>query len=146
MPYGFNELSKSAVCTAGEKYEYKIKLEKDTDYRVSFFASSSFNNNVNFRIINEDTGELIMDLPGTSYEDGDLCALQAYFDPSSNKIMHPFFDLSPQNNLNLKIIIDVKEEEFFSGNMEEDEATKHYPTRGCITIFIQSKESEPEGF
>jgi outer membrane receptor for Fe3+-dicitrate len=143
-PYVFNELSKSAVCTAGEKYEYRIELEKNTDYRLSFFASSSFNNNVNFRIINDDTGELIMDLPGSSYEDGDLSALQAYYDPNANKLIHPYFDLSPQKNLNLKIIIDVKEEDNFSGEISDGK--KYNCNRGCVTIFIQSKESEPEGF
>lgn len=145
-PYQINSLSKSAVCRTGEKYEYNIELEKDRDYRLSFFASSVFNNKINFRILNKTTGELLIDLPGVSLDDVQGCALQAYFDNRSNRMVHPFFDLSPGIDTQLKIIIEVDPETSKYELNTKDILASHTQKKGCVTVFVQSKSAEKEGF
>jgi len=145
-PYQINNLSKSAVCRTGEKYEYNIELGKDRDYRLSFFASSVFNNKINFRILNKTTGELLIDLPGVSLDNVQGCALQAYFDNKSNRMVHPFFDLSPEVDTQLKIIIEVDSETSkYEFNTNDILASSHQK-KGCVTVFVQSKSAEKEGF
>ncbi len=145
-PYKINELSKSAICKTGEKYEYNIELKKDKDYRLSFFASSVFNNKINFKILNKTTGELLINLPGVSIDDVQGCALKEYFDDKSNKLVHPFFNFSPKVYTQLKIIIEV--------DLEPDKHLLHTNNllasndqkKGCVTVFVQTKDLEVEGF
>ena len=54
-PFKFNSLSKSAQCVTGRKYEFVVPLNAGRDYRISFYASPVFNNNINFRIIDVNT-------------------------------------------------------------------------------------------
>lgn len=145
-PYQFNDLSKSAVCKTGEKYEYNIELKKGKEYRLTFFASSVFNNKINFRIINKSTGEQIMNLPGVKIDDVQGCVLEAYFDDQANRRVHPYFDFLPDNDTPLKIIIEVESEK---SNYEYDTQSllaKDDQKKGCVTVYVQSKLAEEEGF
>ncbi|OQY04780.1 MAG: hypothetical protein B6I20_02405 [Bacteroidetes bacterium 4572_117] len=95
-PFGFNDLSKSAQCLTGKKYEFLLPLTKGKDYRISFFASPVFNNNIQFRIIDVNSGKKVFDLPGESEANNKgECVLKAYFDNKLNKLVHPYFDFFP---------------------------------------------------
>ena len=63
-PYSFNNLSKSAQCYTGKKYEFMLPLIQGKDYRIAFYASPVFNNDINFRIIDMNSGTKVLDLPG----------------------------------------------------------------------------------
>lgn len=144
-PYKINDLSKSAICKTGEKYEYNIDLQKNKDYRLTFFASSVFNNRINFKIYNKKTGEMIMNLPGISIDNIQGCALEAYFDKDKNRMVHPFFDFSPNIDTQLEIIIEVESDKS-SYEFDAKSLIASNEKKGCITVFVQSKDSEPEGF
>lgn len=146
-PFKFNSLSKSAQCVTGRKYEFVVPLNAGRDYRISFYASPVFNNNINFRIIDLNTGQKVMDLPGESsnYDQKGTCVLRPYIDPSSGKSVHPYFDFYPASSTQLKIIIDIpsiKQENSENGsNFNAPEERK----RGCVTVFIQDKKSADNG-
>jgi hypothetical protein len=146
-PFAFNNLSKSAQCVTGKKYEFMVPLIKGKDYRFTFYASPIFNNQINFRIIDMNSGEKVLDLPGegTSAAKGQS-VLREYFDEGLKKMVHPYFDILPNSSTTLKIIIDV-----LSADTEEktDQSSFKAPEerkKGCITVFIQDKVSEDVGF
>jgi len=145
-PYKFNELSKSAVCRTGEKYEYLMKLEKNSDYRISFFASTVFNNNINFKILNNGSGEILIDMPGLTDDTKKLNALEVYFDSETNKLIHPFFDLSPKLDTEIKILVDIIPENLEAYTEPNGILVQNNQKKGCVTIFIQSKPTEIDGF
>ena len=145
-PYEFSELSKSAVCKTGEKYEYDIKLEKNSDYRISFFASTVFNNNINFKILNTGSGEILIDMPGLTNETKQPNALEVYFDSETNKFIHPFFDLSPKTDTEIKILVDVISENLEVNSSQTSILVENNQKKGCVTVFIQSKPTEVDGF
>jgi hypothetical protein len=50
-PYKFNDLSKSAQCLTGKTYEFVLTLTKGKEYRMSFFASPVFNNDIQWPVV-----------------------------------------------------------------------------------------------
>ncbi len=145
-PYKFNSLSKSAQCLTGKKYEFVVPLNAGRDYRISFYASPVFNNNINFRIIDMNTGQKVMDLPGEviEYDKKGSCVLKPYTDPASGKSIHPYFDFYPSSSTQLKIIIDIpsiKQSENEGSNFNAPEERR----KGCVTVFIQDKKSAESG-
>jgi hypothetical protein len=146
-PFVFNDLSKSAQCYTGKKYEFVVPLLKGKDYRISFFASPIFNNKISFRIIDMNSGQKVLDLPGeTSSSAKGECVLREYFDEAQNKLIHPFFDFYPSSATTLKVIIDIAAGE---GEKPATEGVSQAPEdkkKGCVTIFIQDKKSEEGGF
>ncbi len=145
-PYQFSELSKSAVCKTGEQYEYLMKLEKNSDYRISFFASTIFNNNINFKILNTGSGEILIDMPGLSDNTKQGNALEVYFDSETNKFIHPYFDLSSKTDTDIKIIVDVLQDNLQVESSPKSILAASDQKKGCVTIFIQSKPTEVDGF
>ncbi len=145
--YTYNMSSKSAACLTGKKYEFMLSLSSGKDYRISFFASSVFNNKINFRIIDTSSGNKVLDLPGESDDARKgSCVLREYLDKDKNKMIHPYFDFHPNSTTTLKIIIDVLEKE-----QEEVASAGGYNSpkdvdKGCITVFIQDREAEQTGF
>jgi len=146
-PYNFNNLSKSAQCYTGKKYEFMLPLMQGKDYRLTFFASPIFNNDITFRIIDMNSGDKVLDLPGEveGAEKG-TCVLREYFDTDLNKMVHPYFDFHPSSSTTLKIIIDIastdkKKKETGSAFTAPEERQK-----GCVTVFIQDKKAEDIGF
>ena len=132
-PYKINSMSKSAVCVSGHKYEFVVPLQKGYEYRIIFFASSVFNNKINFKIVDLNTGETVLDLPGESEtNDKGTAALASYYDEKLNTEVHPYFDFIPQTTTNFKIIIDVEPQEDL--------------IKGCVAVMILDKESEEGGF
>ncbi len=144
--FTFNNLSKSAACVTGKKYEFILPLMKGKDYRISFFASSIFNNKINFRIIDTSSGSKVLDLPG-DVEDAQkgTCVLKEYLDKVENKMIHPYFDFHPTSSTTLKIIIDIAEKEQPQTTSEGYSAPKEFE-KGCITVFVQDKKAEELGF
>jgi len=147
-PFAFNDLSKSAQCVTGKKYEFLVPLMKGKDYRFTFFASPIFNNQVNFRIIDMNTNEKVLDLPGESTNAAKgMSVLREYFDENSKKMVHPYFDFAPNGATTLKIIIEVLSAE--EDKPATDQSSFKAPEdrkKGCITVFIQDKISEDVGF
>lgn len=144
--YNFNNLSKSAQCYTGKKYEFMVPLMKGKDYRFTFFASPIFNNKINFRIIDTGSGEKVLDLPGevTDATKGS-CVLREYYDKGLNKMVHPFFDFQPNSSTTLKIIIDIESKEQKPGAEGGYDAPEERE-KGCITVFIQDRASDNIGF
>ena len=146
-PYKLNDLSKSAACYTGRKYDFLVPLTKGKDYRLSFYASPVFNNNIHFIIIDQNTGERVLDLPGVS-ETGTpgTSVLQNFYDDGAQKTVHPFFDFHPATSTTLKIIIDVKSSEEGIADAGEGFSPPEIRQKGCITVFIQDKKGVIEGF
>jgi len=142
-PYKYNALSKSAQCFTGKKYEFVVPLTAGKEYRISFYASPVFNNKINFRIIDMNTGQKVLDLPGEvdNYDKKGSCVLRPYTDPETNKSVHPYFPFYPSTSTQLKIIIDIpsiKQSNDEGGSFNSPEERK----RGCVTVFIQDKKAE----
>jgi hypothetical protein len=146
-PYAFNDLSKSAQCVTGKKYEFMVPLLKGKDYRFTFYASPIFNNQINFRIIDMNSNEKVLDLPGegTNAAKGQS-VLREYYDEDTKKMIHPFFDIIPGSSTTLKIIIDVVSLEGEAKGEESSFTAPEERKKGCITVFIQDKVSEVVGF
>ncbi len=140
--FKIDQLSRSAACYTGRKYEFILPLNQKYDYRLMFYASPVFNNDMKFTILDQNTGEKVMELKGES-ETGNkgTCVLKDYFDDGTGASVHPFFDFFPQSSTTLRIIIDITSIE------QEAPATKGYippevRQKGCVTVFIQYKEKE----
>jgi len=145
-PFQFDKQTKSAVCYTGQKYEYVVYLFEGVDYRFSFFASSIFNNNIRFKIININTGELVLDLPGAASENNTSAILQDYYDPNRKKFIHPYYDLLPEQNSNYKVIVEVGDQKSENEINNASILVDSNQTKGCVTIFLQSKMAENYGF
>jgi hypothetical protein len=145
-PYVFNEQSRSAICYTGQVYEYEVKLTEGIDYRFSFFASTIFNNNIRFKILNRSTGELLLDLPGEAAGNNTSAILEDYFDPTQKKFIHPYFDILAEENVNYKIIIEVGDLSKNSGLNNTSLLLDSNQKKGCVTVYIQSKVSDSFGF
>ncbi len=145
--FNFNELSKSATCVTGKKYEFVIPLLGGKEYRISFHASSVFNNKINFRIIDENTGEKVLDLPGETEDPRKgSCVLVPYLDNEINRMVHPHFDFVVKQATRLKIIIDIADKRQQTQASSAGYAAPKDTNRGCITVFIQDRNNENEGF
>ncbi len=132
-PYKINSMSKSAVCISGHTYEFVVPLQKDYEYRFLFYASSVFNNKINFKIIDLNTGEVKLDLPGESEtNEKGTAALASYYDDRLGRDVHPYFDFIPETSTNFKIIIEV---------LPQDDIIK-----GCVGVLILDKPSDEGGF
>jgi len=144
-PFAFNNLSKSAQCLTGKKYEFVLPLTKGKDYRISFYASPVVNNDIKFRIVDVNSGEKVLDLPGETLDSrrGE-CVLRAYYDDKRGKLVHPFFDFYPASSTQIKIIIDIAstEQSTSNSNFNAPETRK----KGCITVFVQDQKADEIGF
>ncbi len=150
-PYEISELSQSIQCSTNKKYEQNISLKPGYEYRVSFYASSIFNNRMNFKIIDSKTGKTLHDLPGATKENkkGEA-VLKEYWDYKYNKSVYPYFEFIPNETQNLKIIISIPEykEKIKIRDKDEDlgveeEWVEYVEKRkGCVTTFVQKTKSE----
>jgi hypothetical protein len=145
-PYVFDNQSKSAICYSGQKYDYEISLFEGNEYRFSFYASTIFNNNIHFKIVNPPTGEVILNLPGEAVGNNTSAILDDYFDPMQKKFIHPYFDYIPDKNLNLKVIVEVGEQVAKQSLTSSVVIVDPNQKRGCVTVFLQSKKAEDYGF
>lgn len=144
-PYEFNSQSKSAVCVTGNTYEFVISLYEGHDYRLSFFASPVFNNDIDFKIVDMNTSATVLNLPGQS-ESGEkgTSVLKAYFDLQEGKNVYPYFDFYPTSTTNLKIIIDIASLE--AEGTSTDAYVSALKEKGCITVLILDAENSDTGF
>ncbi|NJO92706.1 MAG: hypothetical protein HC831_29865 [Chloroflexia bacterium] len=67
-PYEISNLSQSIQCSTNKTYEQNIILKPGNEYRISFYASTVFNNRMNFKIIDTKSGKVLYDLPGETKE------------------------------------------------------------------------------
>ena len=172
QPYRYNSASKSAMCQTGRKYEFVLPITKGLEYRIQFFASTVFNNNVDVKIIDMSTGEVVINVPGRFDESKEVkfnqqTALQDYFDEKKNKYFHPYFDFAPVSSTSLKIMLDVKEVEvpqdqvqgYSYGDDYESQPRQNQTStadegyavpvekiKGCITVYVTDKESQEDSF
>ena len=145
-PYVFDIQSKSAICYSGQKYEYEISLLEGNEYRFSFYASTIFNNNLHFKIVNQATGQVILNLPGEATGNNTSAILNDYFDPVQKKFIHPYFDYNPDKNLILMVIVEVGEQIEKQNLSSSVTIIDPNQKRGCVTVFLQSKKAEEYGF
>ncbi len=132
-PFNMNSLSKSAVCVSGHSYEFVVPLTKGYHYRFVFYASSVFNNDIHFKMVDLNTNKEIINLPGKSDTNArGTAVLASYFDEKTYKEIHPFFDVLPSSATSIKIVIDVQE--------------KPDLIKGCVTVVILDKEFEVGDF
>ena len=130
-PFKYDSQSKSAACEAGKEYKFIVSLQKGKEYRISFYASPSFNNQMNFKILDENTGEIIVDLPGQG-EEGEKSVLKPYF--NGEKEEYPYFYFVPENSTKLKITIDILHKEGKEKKV------------GCVGMYMQNKVLPTNGF
>ncbi len=144
-PYKMSSLSKSAVSVSGHVYKYEVPLSSDKEYRLLFYASPAFNNNIHFKVIDKNAtpdasdDKVILDLPGENPETNNArgtAALASYTDPKTGEEIHPYFDIVPQHATQLEIIIDVKE-----APQQTDEYGNTYSEviKGCVAVIILEK-------
>ncbi len=148
-PYEYNSQSKSAMCVTGNTYEFILPLTKGKDYRLKFFAAAVYNNKLSFKIIDQSTHEVVLELPGGvgMYEDAKAgtCVLQNYMDEETDKMVHPFFDFFPVTSTTLKIIIDVEALAQSTTDNSSQKAPKKQ-NRGCVTVVVLDKPSTNSSF
>ncbi len=163
VPYRYNTASKSATCFSGKKYEFVLPLTAGTEYRIKFFASPVFNNEIQVKIVDLSTNETVIDLPGCPADGqeprkGNTC-IQDYADAKTGKLMHPYFDFAPQQSTSIKIMIEIKDhleytEEFTYDEWGNSTGSVKKPiipeggieqVKGCFTVYIADKPSEQMG-
>jgi len=135
-PWEFSDMSKSATCATGNTYEFNMPLLKGKEYRIMFYAAAVFNNRMRFKIIDQSTHEVIMDLPGeTTMNEKGTIVLKDYYDGVLEKMIHPYFDFIPGSSTNFRIIIDVLPLE---GQKKSDAGFKapEEKDKGCVTIIV----------
>ncbi len=145
-PYKLSSLTKSAPGRSGGHYKYEVPLQKGKEYRIMFFASPSFNNQLHFKIVDKNTGKVIIDLPGENPQTQNAkgtAALAPYHDNTLNKDVHPYFDVIPTSSTILEILIDVAP----APTKTDDMGNKYQEDIfGCIGIVILEKDLPKTGF
>ncbi|PIE86268.1 MAG: hypothetical protein CSA05_01390 [Bacteroidia bacterium] len=140
-PWKYNSQSKSATCQTGRTYKFIVTFNKGREYKISFYASSIFDNRMNFKITDESSGEVFVDKPGeTELDSKKGSVLMAPMDmDTGEQLDYPSFSFIPLNTLRLQIEIDI--EKFLDDEGAEDKR------RGCIGVLIYEKKLEGnEGF
>ncbi|HAN77144.1 MAG TPA: hypothetical protein DCQ31_04905 [Bacteroidales bacterium] len=134
-PYKYNGQSKSASCSTGKTYKFLVPLYEGKDYRLSFHASSVFDNKIIFKIIDESTGRTIIDLPGESIDGqpGKSVLIRPSLEDGSRG-EYPYFEFHPETSIKLQIVIEV----LAAPDGEE--------RRGCIGVLIQDKLNDQGSF
>jgi hypothetical protein len=146
-PWSYNDLSKSATCLTGNSYEFIVPLTKGRDYRLMFYAAPVFNNKMSFKIIDQSSQKIILELPGESFTNNEgTCVLHDIFNADSGKMFHPYFDFFPTSSTNLKVVIDIK-----GLPAETDAKNPNYKLpekkeRGCVTVIVLDKASSGGNF
>ncbi|MFN8257122.1 MAG: hypothetical protein U0W24_15610 [Bacteroidales bacterium] len=150
-PWQFSALSKGLQCSTNNTYEQGITLKPGMEYRISFYASTIFNNRMHFKIVDVKSGKALMDLPGETVENKQgECVLKEYWDYRIEKSVYPYFEFSPKETQELKIIIEIPEykEKIKIRDKDEnlgvEEEWREYSEKrkGCVGIFIQEMKTE----
>lgn len=138
-PYKLNDMSKSAVCVSGNTYEFKLPLTKGKDYRLKFYAAAVFNNKIEFTIIDESSGETLLNLPGETFDRKvGTCVLASWWDEESEKEVHPYFDFYPTSSTTLKVIMEIAEAPQPTPAADGTKPPKKF-NRGCVTVMVFDK-------
>jgi hypothetical protein len=150
-PWQFSNLSKGLQCSTNNKYEHSLLLKPGMEYRISFYASTIFNNRMHFKIMDVKSGKALMDLPGETAENKQgECVLKEYWDYRMEKSVYPYFEFTPNEPQELKIIIEIPEykEKIKIRDKDEnlgvEEEWREYieKRKGCVSIFIQEMKAE----
>lgn len=134
-PYKYNSQSKSATCQTGRTYKFIVTLLKGKEYKLSFYASSVFDNKINFKIIDETSGEVVLERPGETEEISKKGSVLVSPVDLETAIMgdYPSFDFHPVNSMKLQIEIELSEATNDRGEPDV--------RRGCIGVLIQEKKA-----
>ncbi len=144
-PFRMNSMSTSKAAMSGENYAYNVPVKPNKLYRFIFYASPVFNNKIHFRIVDQTTKKVVLDLPGENPATNNAkgtAALAPYIDPVTEDEIHPYFDIRPIAPTTLTIYIDVEDE---SGTSGQGDITGE-PKFGCITILILEKDEKYQTF
>lgn len=147
--YTLNHQSKSALCKSNASYEFTIVLEKNIRYKLSFFASSVFNNDMRFTLKDSLTKKVLLDLPGkTETSNKGETVLSAYFDKYSNKMIHPSFEFFSTERSVINVYIKIPEFKTKETKYSlEGEIMYIYTTldvSGCVSMFLQESTEKIE--
>lgn len=164
-PWRYNTASKSATCSSGKKYEFVLPLAKGNEYRIQFFASPVFNNEVQVKIVDLNSNQAVIDLPGALPEGspepkkGQTC-LQDYREKETDQtLVHPYFDFAPAQPTSLKIIIEIKEHNnvvmvpqsgyddegnWYEKQVPVEKEGGNETVKGCFTVYVIDKPAEEE--
>lgn len=164
--YEYNGMSKSGTVKTGKKYKFVFNLTKGKNYLFTFHASSGLNNNMDFKIIDQSNGQVIMYLPGEvaepEYDTGGYGEYDEYGNPvekeAKQEEVKPEYKPAPNSNFS-----NVLKAEFVKGalsypyfqlkpvnsmNLEviidvhdlDDGAVR----KGCLGILIQDVKTDDE--
>ncbi len=160
-----NEHSQSVQGFTGEKYEFLVPVKAGEQYRFTFFVSAILTRKIDFKIENQYSGQVLLDLPGTTKDNKrNECVLGTYFDELYNKTMYPYFDFNPKTKATYKITVNIAEykrpkpkympedEEYFEEELEQEKKEKENSKKtvftppeekrtGCITMYIQQRKA-----
>ncbi len=119
--------SKSGKCFSGKSYKFMLPIVNGKVYRISFYASAAFNQEIHFKVIDQSTGKSVIDVDGASdpndpNKPGALGEME-----EEGKFVHTYYEFEPSAATTLQIVIDVKK------------AETPKPIEGCIGIFVQEK-------
>lgn len=166
-----SEHSQSIQGFTGEKYEFLVPVEQGEQYRFTFFISAILTREIYFKIEDTNSGEVHLDLPGTTKENKrNESVLGAYYDELQNKMIYPFFDFVPEQTGTYKVTIDIAkykrpapkykpedESGYFDELLENEKKEKkklesekkrkssftppEEKRTGCITMYIQQRKA-----
>ena len=103
-----SEHSQSVQGFTGEKYEFLVPVEPGEQYRFTFFVSAILTREIHFKIEDVKSGQVLLDLPGTTKENKrNECVLATYFDELYNKTRYPFFDFNPKATTTYKVTVNI---------------------------------------
>ena len=135
-PWEISSYSITRSCTTGNNYAHDIVFMEGIDYRLMFYASSNFNNDLHFIIENADTREELINVPGVDDADTHIfgkCALHPvvkHIDDYNE--FHPYFDFKIKGSTKIRIIVKVNEFKEYGHVVEKS---------GCIKILVLQKKS-----
>jgi hypothetical protein len=134
-PYKYNSQSKSAKCLTGRTYKLYVTLLEGRDYKISFHASSVFDNKIHFKIIDETNGTKVLDAPGKTEDPSNKSSVLVPPFTAEGQGEYPYFEFFPETSTKLFIEIAV-------APVPDEQRDKV----GCIGVLIQDKPTEMTGF
>ncbi len=160
-----SEHSQSIQGFTGEKYEFVVPVEVGEQYRFTFFVSAILTREIDFKIEDINSGQVLLDLPGTTKENKkNESVLGTYYDELYGKMIYPYFDFNPKSKTTYKVTVDIAkykrpapkykavDEEYFAEELKKEKKEKEKNKKtaftppeekrtGCITMYIQKRKA-----
>ena len=154
-----NESSQSVQAFTGDKYQFVVDMEKDEQYRFTFFVSAILTRKIQFKIEDINSGQVLLDLPGTTKNNRkNECVLAPYYDLAYDKMIYPYFDFFPKEAAKYRVTIEIGkyvrpkpkfvavDKDEFPEEEPEEAVIKTFKApeerrTGCITMYIQQRKA-----